>query len=164
MDIINETIKAINEERDIAPLNIDINTFLPKLDQRIQDEYKVDMDLYNEFGDINMVSQLNNKLAIFIYRDKDSNEISVSLGGPGERWFFKNEEEIPQWINSRMKLWYEEQDDLMDFLNKGDKLHQLYVDKYNEYVEHNPDNHLEYSDWVDHLPMSYRDELEKSIK
>ena len=32
MDIINETIKAINEERDIAPLNIDINTFLPKLD------------------------------------------------------------------------------------------------------------------------------------
>ena len=74
MDIINETMKAINEEKDIAQLNINKNEFLSKLDQRIQDEYELNEDLYNEFGDINLVSKLNNKLSIFIYRDKEQDE------------------------------------------------------------------------------------------
>lgn len=113
MDIINETMKAINEEKDIAQLNINKNEFLPKLDQRIQDEYELNEDLYNEFGDINLVSKLNNKLSIFIYRDKEQDEkISVSIGAAGVRGWFDTEDEVVEFINSNMTDYYKEQDEL----------------------------------------------------
>ena len=113
MDIINETMKAINEEKDIAQLNINKNEFLSKLDQRIQDEYELNEDLYNEFGDINLVSKLNNKLSIFIYRDKEQDEkISVSIGAARVRGWFDTEDEVVEFINSNMTDYYKEQDEL----------------------------------------------------
>lgn len=112
MDIINETIKAINEESDIAQLNINKDEFLTKLDPRIVDEYKVDDDLYNDFGDINMVSTLNNKLAIYIYREKDTNKISVTVGATSSREYLDSVDEVIEFINNEMDQYYKDQEEL----------------------------------------------------
>lgn len=113
MDIINETIKAIDEESDIAPLNIEIDSLLSKLDQRIVDEYYLNEDLYNDFGDINLVSKLNNKQSIYLYRDKEQDErISVSVGAAGARGWFETEEEVADFINKEMDKHYKELEEL----------------------------------------------------
>lgn len=113
MDIIEETIKVINEEFNIAPLNLDKDELISKLDSRIQKEYSLNEDLYNSFGDIELVSNLNNKLSIFIYRDQEKdNKISVTIGASGNREWFDNIDEIAEFINSTMQNYYKEQDEL----------------------------------------------------
>ena len=41
---------------------------------------------------------------------------------------------------------------------------KLYDNLYNEYVEHNKKHHLSKNDWLNCLPFSYREEIEKNFK
>lgn len=111
MDIENKLVEALLD-LDIAAPNIDINELLSKLDQRIVDEYYLNQELYDSFGDINLISKLNNKQSIFIYRDKETNQISVTVGAAGVSDYFDNIDAIANFINTSMRNHYEEMDSL----------------------------------------------------
>ena len=164
MDILDETMNLMVEESKAADLNFSAKEFLDRLDKRITNEYIINGELYDEFGDIQLTSNKNNKLGIFIYRDSETNQISVTLTGPDVREFFDTEDEVVDFINKEMSDYFRRQDGLKDWINLGDELEQKYSSLYNKYTEKNPDNHLSYLDWFTNLPMSYKNEVENSLK
>lgn len=172
MDKLTEaTINGIVDE--INPLNIDKDEFISKLDPRVARDYEINQELYDDFGDINMVNKNNNKLAIYLYRDVDTNKINVSIGATGTRQFVDSEEQAIEFINNELNKYYEEQAKLNEEMGiseddewdkEAERLEKVYKKAYDEYVKANPENHLDYVEWSDHLPMSYRDELNKLAK
>ena len=61
MDILDETMNLMVEESEAADLNFSAKEFLDRLDKRITDEYIINGELYDEFGDIQLTSNKNNK-------------------------------------------------------------------------------------------------------
>ena len=162
MDIENKLIEALLGV-DIATPNIDINELLGKLDQRIVDEYYLNQELYDDFGDINLISKLNNKQSIFIYRDKETNQISVTVGAAGVRDYFDNIDAIADFINTSMRNYYEEIDSLNeDIWNKqAQRVEDTFKKAYAQYVESNPKSHLDYNDWFNILSITDKERLYK---
>lgn len=162
MNIENKLVEVL-PDLDIATLNIDINELLSKLDQRIVDEYYLNQELYDDFGDINLVSKLNNKQSIFIYRDKETNQISVTVGAAGVRDYFDNIDAIADFINTSMRNHYEEIDSLNEdnWDEQAQRVEDTFKKAYAQYVESNPENHLDYNDWFNILPMTDKERLYK---
>lgn len=162
MELENKLIEALTES-DLNPLEINIDELLAKLDSRIVEEYELNKELYNEFGDINLVSKLNNKHSIFIYRDKDTDQISVTVGAAGARDYFDNIDAIADFINTSMRNHYEEIDNLNEdnWDEQSNKLEDIFKKAYDQYVEDNKENHLNYNDWLNILPMIEKEKLYK---
>lgn len=160
MELENKLIEALTES-DLNPLEINIDELLAKLDSRIVEEYELNKDLYDEFGDINLVSKLNNKHSIFIYRDKDTNQISVTVGAIGARDYVDNIDALADFINQSMNIYYEEQANLDNWDKEAQRLEDTFKKAYNQYIEENPENHLSYNDWMEVLPMTDKERLYK---
>lgn len=91
--------EAKNNSDEIAPLNIDANKFIPKLNSDIQEHYFLNKELYNKYGDIMLVYKDRPKFSIYLYRDKKTNKINVSISVARIQELVDTEEEAIELIN-----------------------------------------------------------------